>query len=77
MQPLAFLLSQVDGPADKTATIAAPDQAKTTVTFDFPGDYQASSGYRRQLATVLMSHVLAAAYEDALAKEGAHAANQG
>jgi len=45
--------------------------------FDFPDDYQASSAYRRQLATVLMSHVLAAAYEDALAKEGTHAANQG
>ncbi len=45
--------------------------------FDFLDDYQASSGYRRQLATVLMSHVLAAAYEDALAKENTHAANQG
>jgi len=45
--------------------------------FDFPDDYQASSAYRRQLATVLMSHVLATAYEDALAKEGTHAANQG
>jgi CO/xanthine dehydrogenase FAD-binding subunit len=37
--------------------------------FDFPDDYQASSAYRQQLATVLMSHVLAAAYEDALAKD--------
>ena len=44
---------------------------------DFPDDYQASSAYRRQLATVLISHVLEAAYEDALAKEGTHAANQG
>jgi CO/xanthine dehydrogenase FAD-binding subunit len=45
--------------------------------FDFPDDYQASSAYRRQLATVLMSHVLVAAYEDALAKEGTRAADQG
>ena len=36
---------------------------------DFPDDYQASSAYRRQLATVLISDVLEAAYEDALAKQ--------
>src|SRR4029453_10377910 len=39
MQTLAFRWTQVDGPAGKTAVIAAPDQPKTTVTFDFPGDY--------------------------------------
>jgi 2-furoyl-CoA dehydrogenase FAD binding subunit len=36
---------------------------------DFPDDYQASSAYRRQLATILISHVLETAYEDALAKK--------
>jgi 2-furoyl-CoA dehydrogenase FAD binding subunit len=36
---------------------------------DLPDDYQASSAYRRQLATVLICHVLEAAYEDALAKK--------
>ncbi len=35
---------------------------------NFPDDYQASSSYRRQLATILLAHVLEAAYEDALAK---------
>jgi 2-furoyl-CoA dehydrogenase FAD binding subunit len=36
---------------------------------DFADDYQASSSYRRQLANVLISSVLDAAYEDAMAKE--------
>ena len=44
---------------------------------DFADDYQASSSYRRQLATVLISSVLDAAYEDALAKEGNHGVDQG
>lgn len=44
---------------------------------DFANDYQASSSYRRQLATVLISSVLDAAYEDALAKEGNHGVDQG
>jgi len=39
---------------------------------DFADDYQASSSYRRQLASVLIASVLDAAYEDALAKEGKH-----
>src|SRR5207248_10714342 len=40
--------------------------------FDFSDDYQASSAYRQQLATVLMSHVLAAARseERRVGKEG-------
>ena len=45
--------------------------------FDFPDDYQASSAYRRQLTVVLISHVIQAAYEDALAKEDTYAADQG
>ncbi len=44
---------------------------------DFADDYHASSSYRRQLATVLISSVLDAAYEDALAKEGNHGVAQG
>ena len=44
---------------------------------DFADDYQASSSYRRQLATVLISSVLDAAYEDATAKEGYHGVDQG
>ncbi len=44
---------------------------------DFADDYQASSSYRRQLATVLISSVLDAAYEDAVAKEGKHGVDQG
>ena len=44
---------------------------------DFADDYQASSSYRRQLATVLISSVLDAAYEDATAKEGNHGVDQG
>jgi 2-furoyl-CoA dehydrogenase FAD binding subunit len=36
---------------------------------DFADDYQASSSYRRQLASVLIASVLDAAYEDALTKE--------
>ncbi len=44
---------------------------------DFADDYQASSSYRRQLATVLISSVLDAAYEDALVKEGNHGVDQG
>src|SRR5258708_4884411 len=44
---------------------------------DFADDYQASSSYRQQLATVLISSVLDAAYEDALAKEGKHGVDQG
>ncbi len=40
-----------------------------TNQLDFPDDYQASSAYRRQLATVAMSYVLEAAYEDALSKK--------
>ena len=44
---------------------------------DFADDYQASSSYRRQLATVLISSVISAAYEDAVAKEGNHGVDQG
>ncbi|MFL5692582.1 MAG: FAD binding domain-containing protein [Ktedonobacteraceae bacterium] len=44
---------------------------------DFADNYQASSSYRRQLATVLISSVLGAAYEDAVAKEGNHGVDQG
>ncbi len=44
---------------------------------DFADDYQASSSYRRQLASVLIATVLDAAYEDALAKEGKHGVDQG
>ncbi len=44
---------------------------------DFADNYQASSSYRRQLATVLISSVLDAAYEDAVAKEGNHGVDQG
>ncbi len=44
---------------------------------DFADDYQASSSYRRQLAAVLISSVLAAAYEDATAKEGNNGVDQG
>jgi 2-furoyl-CoA dehydrogenase FAD binding subunit len=44
---------------------------------DFADDYQASSSYRRQLAAILISSVLDAAYEDALAKEGNHGMDQG
>ncbi len=43
---------------------------------DFADDYQASSSYRRQLATVLIFSVLEAAYEDAMAKEGHHGVDQ-
>jgi CO/xanthine dehydrogenase FAD-binding subunit len=39
---------------------------------NFADDYQASSSYRRQLASVLIISVLDAAYEDALAKEDRH-----
>jgi CO/xanthine dehydrogenase FAD-binding subunit len=38
----------------------------------FTDDYQASYAYRRKLASVLISSVLDAAYEDAMAKEGDH-----
>jgi 2-furoyl-CoA dehydrogenase FAD binding subunit len=52
--------------------------AETVVNrLDFADDYQASSSYRRQLATVLISSVLGAAYEDAVAKEGNHGVDQG
>jgi CO/xanthine dehydrogenase FAD-binding subunit len=44
---------------------------------DFADDYQASSSYRRQLASVLISSVLDTAYEDAMAKEGDHGVDQG
>ncbi len=44
---------------------------------DFADNYQASSSYRRQLATVLISSVLDAAYEDATAKEENHGVDQG
>jgi len=52
--------------------------AEATVNgLDFADDYQASSSYRRQLASVLIASVLDAAYEDALAKEGNHGVDQG
>ena len=52
--------------------------AKAVVNrLDFADDYQASSAYRRQLASVLIASVLDAAYEDALAKEGNHGVDQG
>jgi 2-furoyl-CoA dehydrogenase FAD binding subunit len=44
---------------------------------DFADDYQASSSYRRQLASLLISSVLDAAYEDAMAKEGSYGVDQG
>lgn len=40
----------------------------TAGQLNLPDDYQASSSYRRQLATVVMSHTLMDAYEDALTK---------
>lgn len=49
---------------------------KTVNRLKFSDDYQASSSYRRQLATILITHVLDAAYEDALIKEGHHAVDQ-
>jgi carbon-monoxide dehydrogenase medium subunit/2-furoyl-CoA dehydrogenase FAD binding subunit len=52
--------------------------AKAVVNrLDCADDYQASSSYRRQLASVLIASVLDAAYEDALAKEGNHGVDQG
>jgi 2-furoyl-CoA dehydrogenase FAD binding subunit len=44
---------------------------------DLADDVQASAAYRRQLATVALLRVLEGAYQDALAKEGTHAKNQG
>jgi len=44
---------------------------------NFADDYQASSSYRRQLASVLIASVLDAGYEDALAKEGKLGVDQG
>ena len=44
---------------------------------DLADDVQAPAAYRRQLATVALLRVLEGAYQDALAKEGAHAKNQG
>jgi CO/xanthine dehydrogenase FAD-binding subunit len=43
---------------------------------NFADDYQASSSYRRQLASVLITSVLNAAHEDALTKEGERGADQ-
>jgi CO/xanthine dehydrogenase FAD-binding subunit len=57
--------------------VAAGAAVKLVNRLDFADDYQASSSYRRQLATVLISSVLDAAYEDALAKEGKHGVDQG
>lgn len=50
---------------------------KTVARLELADDVQASSSYRRQLATVLITHILETAYQDALAKEVTHAANQG
>ncbi|GAC1349561.1 MAG: xanthine dehydrogenase family protein subunit M [Ktedonobacteraceae bacterium] len=47
---------------------ARPVVAAAVAQLDFPDDYQASSAYRRQLATVVLTHVLEAAYEDAQAR---------
>jgi 2-furoyl-CoA dehydrogenase FAD binding subunit len=44
---------------------------------DFADDFQASSSYRHQLASVLIASVLDAAYEDAMAKEGSYGVDQG
>jgi CO/xanthine dehydrogenase FAD-binding subunit len=41
---------------------------------DLADDLAASSAYRRQLVTVLLTRVLQAAYTDAVGKEGGHAA---
>ena len=43
---------------------------------DLANDLAASSAYRRQLVTVLVTGVLQAAYADALGKEGGHAARR-
>ena len=43
---------------------------------DLANDLAASSAYRRQLVTVLVTGVLQAAYTDALGKEGGHAARR-
>jgi 2-furoyl-CoA dehydrogenase FAD binding subunit len=52
--------------------------ARVAGQFDLADDVQASAAYRRQLATVAMSQVIAAAFADAQSKEGANrAANQG
>ena len=44
---------------------------------DFADDFQASSSYRQQLASVSITSVLDAAYKDAMVKEGDHGMDQG
>jgi len=44
---------------------------------DFADDFQASSSYRQQLASVSITSVLDAAYKDAMVKEGDHGVDQG
>ena len=63
--------------AKERVRTVAEAAVKLVNRLDFAGDYQASSSYRRQLATVLISSVLDAAYEDATAKEGNHGVDQG
>ena len=52
--------------------------AETVVNrLDFADDFQASSSYRQQLASVSITSVLDAAYKDAMVKEGDHGMDQG